>query len=388
MKRKILAYIIFMFILVIFFNSSLAYSNLSYSIDIPSNYNKVGDNSFSSAKGHNINIQIVYYKGTTSEKFYTEERLNKIVNDMSDDIDTYKEEMRKKLKEKNEKYGNSLTEEEINQYADSYRIDSVEKKEITTFSKNNYKCFHIITKFTMGESSTYSNQYIVLLGNYIYTLTISAEDSSEFDSVELVNTINSFTIKEDKNTYDESPAYWTLFLDFIITVIAYEFLPFFLKVIKRKEYSKKNSAIISTVNSVVIKGIILWCHFFLVKNDENNKALFDFAPAFVYGTINYYWLKSKIEKNKSKKNSNKTIKEIQNKEENNDSDTKGSVIINRENAENNKSPKNADIINVEPIKEFEDFEEITIAPKSNYCSKCGKKVKEDWIFCNNCGNKI
>lgn len=191
----------------------------------------------------------------------------------------------------------------------------------------------------------------------------------------------SFANSDTNYSYKESIESWTIVLDLLLTIVAFELIPFILKIIKKRDYSPKEAKSLSILNSVVVQVIIAGIQIMLELNYENYKAKLNFMPAFFYGTINYYWLKSKI-KNKNKDNNNEKHINIQNKKESLNSTLKKS----EEKKEHDSN--NTDIFNVKPIQAFEDFGEITIAPKSNYCSKCGKKVKEDWFFCNNCGNKI
>lgn len=171
-----------------------AYSTSNYSIDIPSTYNKVSENSFTNENGKNINIQIVPYRYSTTDNPYTEEHLEEIVKGLYTEVDKYREEMKKMLQEKNDSYGAGLTENEINEYVKSFKCNSVVKKEICTFTENNYKGFHIVANYSMGEESYYVDQYMVASGKNIYTLSITCSTLSEVDSVVTKNIVNSFKI--------------------------------------------------------------------------------------------------------------------------------------------------------------------------------------------------
>lgn len=189
--------IIIVFIIITMFGNVnvFAYSTSDYSIDIPSGYDDVSENSFTNAEGRNINVQIVPFNDEGADDPYTEERLNEIVQELYTEMDNYREELRTKLRKENDSYNIGLTEDEIEEYAKSFKCDSIEKKEVTTFSKNEYKGFHITAKYSMGEDiSYYADQYIVASGNDIYTLTITSPTLSEVDSSTNKSVVDSFTI--------------------------------------------------------------------------------------------------------------------------------------------------------------------------------------------------
>ena len=192
--KKFCALIILSIFFIISEYTVLAYSTSEYSIDIPSNYSKISENSFTDETGKNINIQITQFTGSGWDDPYSEKYLNEIINALYAEIDNYREEIKNTLRENNKNYDAGLTEKEIDDYAKSFKVESIVKKEVTTFSKNNYKGFHVVAKYKMGEISTYTDQYMVGSGKKIYTLTIGCSSIEEVNSKNNKKIVDSFTI--------------------------------------------------------------------------------------------------------------------------------------------------------------------------------------------------
>lgn len=202
--KKISVVIVLMISIIILGNANCwAYSTSDFSINIPAGYNDDGENSFTNSNGENINIMIVPYKGDTKGELYTEEHLEDILKGVYSEVDSQRDTLKEELRKKNINYGAGLTEEEIEQLANSFKIESIVKKEVTTFSKNNYKGFHTITKYSMGDAYYYTDQYMVLSRNNIYTLTITGATLTEVNSSKNKAVVDSFTIsnfQEEKSS--------------------------------------------------------------------------------------------------------------------------------------------------------------------------------------------
>lgn len=193
MKKTILISIVFILILSLC-NFTNAYSTSQYSIDIPSTWTKTAENVFSKSNGDGVNVQITPFTGNAGNP-YTQEMLDKLVNEIYNNIDDYREEMKASLKQT---YGLYMTDSEINKYVQSFKCNSIDLKEITTCSKNNYKCFHIISNFTMTNYSYYAEQYSIASGNNVFTLTLSSSNKSGLGTSEMKDIVNSFTINNYK----------------------------------------------------------------------------------------------------------------------------------------------------------------------------------------------
>ena len=191
--------IVYSFLLLIFSLSVIgsvnAYSTSEYTIDIPSTYRKATEGSFTKENGNNVNIQIAPFS-KSSKKTFTEEEFNNLTKNIYSEIDQIREDMKKNIQKR---YGEYLSESEINEYVKSFKCNSIDKKEITTATKNNYKCYHIITNCSAGDYNYYAEQYSFISNNKVYTLTVSVEEKSDLQSSEIKNIVNSFTINNYKD---------------------------------------------------------------------------------------------------------------------------------------------------------------------------------------------
>lgn len=199
MKKIFCVFLLFIFIFSLVGNVN-AYSTSQYSIDIPSTYRKATEGSFTKENGNNVNVQVVPFTGSSSNAF-TEEGLNKLTNNINSEIDNVRTEMKKTIKER---YGEYLSDSEIDEYVKSFKCESIDKKEITTATKNNYKCYHIIASYSAGDYKYYAEQYSFISNNNVYTLTASVGEKSDLQSSEVRNIINSFTISNYKNPEQSS----------------------------------------------------------------------------------------------------------------------------------------------------------------------------------------
>ena len=199
MKKIFCGFLLFIFIFSLVGNVN-AYSTSKYSIDIPSTYRKATEGSFTKENGNNVNVQVVPFTGSSSNAF-TEDGLNKLTNNINSEIDNVRKEMKKTIKER---YGEYLSDSEIDEYVKSFKCESIDKKEITTATKNNYKCYHIIASYSAGDYKYYAEQYSFISNNNVYTLTASVGEKSELQSSEVRNIINSFTISNYKNQEQSS----------------------------------------------------------------------------------------------------------------------------------------------------------------------------------------
>lgn len=194
MKKIFCSFLFFIFIFNLI-GSVNAYSTNQYSIDIPSAYRKATEGSFTKDNGNNVNVQVVPFTGSSSDAF-TEEGLNKLTKNINSEIDNVRTEMKKTIKER---YGEYLSDSEIDEYVKSFKCESIDKKEITTATSNNYKCYHIIASYSAGDYKYYAEQFTFVSNNNIYTLTASVGEKSDLQSSEVRNIINSFTISNYKD---------------------------------------------------------------------------------------------------------------------------------------------------------------------------------------------
>ena len=218
MKKKIFSFLIFIFIFSLV-GSVNAYSTNKYSIDIPSTYREATEGSFTKENGDNVNVQVVPFSGSSVNAF-TEEGLNSLTKNINSEMDNYRTEMKEIIKEM---YGEYLSDSEINEYVKSFKCDSIDMKEITTATKNNYKCYHIIASYSVGDYKFYVEQYSFISNKNIYTLTASVGEKSDLQSLETKNIINSFTIANykdpEKSSFFSSDVWSKIIVTTIVAII-------------------------------------------------------------------------------------------------------------------------------------------------------------------------
>lgn len=193
MKKSLLISVILLLVLSIATTVN-AYSTSDYTVDIPEDYEEVANAVFSAENGNGFNIQITPYEENAGDP-YTDQMLDKLVDEIYTNLDSQKEEIKKQMKET---YGSSVTDEELQEYIESFKCNSIDEKEITKCTKNNYKCFHLVSNYSMGDYDYYCDQYSIVSGNKIYTLTLSSEDKEDFEDDEMKGIVDSFTIKDYK----------------------------------------------------------------------------------------------------------------------------------------------------------------------------------------------
>lgn len=195
-------------------NEMKKYSNEYFSISIPSNYVQVSDFSFINENGNTIDIQINHHNYVGNP--YTEENLNELIKGTYSALDSYKNDANKKIKAE---YGNYLSDNEIAEYIEATKINFIDKKEISTITKSNYKCFDIITNYSIADSNHYMEQYFIVSGSNIFVISISTKNKEYLESNEIKNIINSFIIYDYEEPSFVSGIFSDNFIDDTITDI-------------------------------------------------------------------------------------------------------------------------------------------------------------------------
>lgn len=165
MKKIISVLIVFILILSVC-NFVNAYSTSKYSVDVPSTFTEVMEGSFTSNDGANFNVQITSYAGSETDPF-TISNLNDLVNGLKN---------------------------QIGKLNSTIKFKNLEIKEITTVTKNNYKCFHIQYTYELAGSEYWCEQYSLLSGKDIFTLTSTASTTIKLHSSEMKGIVDSFTV--------------------------------------------------------------------------------------------------------------------------------------------------------------------------------------------------
>lgn len=196
-------------LMIIIFSTtiSLAYSGDKYEIEIPETFsselNSYLENYWGDDEGNSINIQISEIK-KANEFQYSEEFLNALVDQIKNNIDQYREEIKKQLIEQYEAgfAGLNVSKEEIeeivNPLVEQMEYKDFLVKEVTTFTKNNYPCLHYISNLSIGDENIYTETYQLVSDKTAYTITIASNDVTFFGKQEVKDMINSFTIKDYK----------------------------------------------------------------------------------------------------------------------------------------------------------------------------------------------
>lgn len=151
-----------------------AYSTSQYYIDLPRNYTATKEGDFTdSITGTNIIITDDYDPNYRYIK-YDSNYLN-IMSDITS----------------SSKFQDMLAEIVPNGINYSYKL---KKKEVTRFTKNNYKCFYFLHEIKIENYNFCIEQYYVISGSTTYYVTITYIDGYE-NSKEINKIIDSFTIK-------------------------------------------------------------------------------------------------------------------------------------------------------------------------------------------------
>ena len=188
--KRVIIYIVLLFIIGTY-NELFAYSNSLYEINIPSTYSEIGENNFTDSQGNSVNLVISSFSYSDGE-LYTIKNLDSIVDKLYEEFDEYKMNFKEELKQQ---YGSYLSDEDIEEYLKSFTLKSIIDREVVSFTKNNYKCFHILSNYSFGDTDLYIDQYQVVSGNQLYTLTITTGQKEYLESSEVKNIVKSFTIK-------------------------------------------------------------------------------------------------------------------------------------------------------------------------------------------------
>ena len=192
LKNKIAILLITLLFISFMMPICLAYETEEYSIDIPEGFS-LSKSAFSDAEGNSINVNILDYNQSENvSQFYTNSTLDYVTNEVKSGTEEYRNSVRNSLKEE---YGDSYTDEQIESYVSTINYNDMVKKEVTTFTKNNYKCLHFISDLSLNDSHFYTDQYETVSNGKIIVLTVSSFDRDFFEKDEIKAAIDSFTIK-------------------------------------------------------------------------------------------------------------------------------------------------------------------------------------------------
>ena len=201
--------VVLIFLISIMTLNSKAYSTNDFSIDIPSYYQYSGEDSFVSYEGNAVIIETNPFD--TSEDFkYTQDNLNRLT---------------------------SLIKESYQEY---YGITSnIIDSQVVKFSDNKYKGFYLRSSVTISGNTFFADQYIVVSGNYVYSLTIMTLNSTNYlNSEEAKSIVNSFTINNFE-PIDNSIAFVEVLHVLSVIILCILVIVFVIKIIDNKKHSQK-----------------------------------------------------------------------------------------------------------------------------------------------------
>ena len=257
MKKCISILVLLLFMLGIA-TSVNAYSTSEFEIDIPDSFEQVSLNLYADENGRCINIVSKPFE-TKGVDPYNQEFLDMMVYGIYNNFDAEKEEIKNEM---GSTYESVVPDEELNEYVNSLKCNSIDVKEITRCTKNNYKCFHILAQYSMADYSYYCDQYIVISGNKMYVLTLSSQNKDDFNSEDFKKVLDSFTINNYKepqsllNNYEEPQS---SFYNYEEPQSSYS------------NYEKHHSSLSLTIGLVIIAGIVVVLVLAVVSRDKNNE---------------------------------------------------------------------------------------------------------------------
>ncbi len=244
LKKVISLFVLFTGIILISNTAvSYAYSTDKYSIEVPDSYKETSEGSFSNENGNSINIIINRYTYNSADP-YTEKNLNEIVNEFEE---SSKDEFINAIKQELKKY--DISEEDIEEYVNNIKIDiNIKTKEISTITSDKYKCFHILTQFTIDGTPCYTDQYCTISNKDMFIITVTADDMKYFNTSEALNMVNSLKINNYKEPSGSSSKFLTRL---IIAAAGGAIIGLIAAIISRITKRNKDKAIEQNVNSNV-----------------------------------------------------------------------------------------------------------------------------------------
>lgn len=153
---------------------ALSYSENLYYIDLPDTFSEQRSNLFVDENGNSITVYINPIK-----------RLQEGVSEETKSIYDFDDPM------------NNIFPSAESIESEFGKIDNYE---ITTFTKNNYKCLHFRFSAVINNVSEYIDVYRTYTNNSVFNIFIGSSDETFAKSESIKNVLNSFTIKNDQGT--------------------------------------------------------------------------------------------------------------------------------------------------------------------------------------------
>ena len=200
MKNKTIKLIsILAIILILASQTVFAASEKPYTVELKNGFEEVSDGVYVS-DGNGF-VFIIESEADETEKneefFYSKDYLNAVASTMQEMFT--KDTMKSVLLALNLE---GINEENVDEIVNSMEI-SIKKKEVTTFSKNNYKCLHFVFGVSIdGEAAFDEELYATVKGDNDYVVM----DVTDVGGNNAVNElVNSFTFVEKEEPKTEEP---------------------------------------------------------------------------------------------------------------------------------------------------------------------------------------
>ena len=200
MKNKTIKLIsILAIILILASQTVFAASEKPYTVELKNGFEEVSDGVYVS-DGNGF-VFIIESEADETEKneefFYSNDYLNAVASTMQEMFT--KDTMKSVLLALNLE---GINEENVDEIVNSMEI-SIKKKEVTTFSKNNYKCLHFVFGVSIdGEAAFDEELYATVKGDNDYVVM----DVTDVGGNNAVNElVNSFTFVEKEEPKTEEP---------------------------------------------------------------------------------------------------------------------------------------------------------------------------------------
>ena len=173
---------------------SSTYTDDDFTLEIPDEWYQGYNTAWGDVNGNSVNVNITSAPGFyTYDQIYSQEMLDELEKMMENDMEEYKEDIKEQMQST---YGEVMSEEDISDFVDSIHVDDIEAKEISTFTKNDYPCLHVIMTTggtIMGEDITMRQEmYQTYSNSKIYTVAASGDLSDQA----LLDTVDSFTLND------------------------------------------------------------------------------------------------------------------------------------------------------------------------------------------------
>ncbi len=288
------------------------FADVDYDIDIPSSYTEAGDDYYKDDKGHSISIDTEEGDFDDEEDIYTSEKLDEII---------------------------LMFYQEISYYADVKIVE----KDISRFTLNEYRCFEFVLEIKMDNfNAIYEKFYIAANEDELILLLIQSNEYEYFDSEELNDIIDSFTVEDLVGRKQEKEKIWKNTFLIGCALVGLIFVYGIFNKIREKNFYNKSQVILQQQELAQKRA-----------ERELQKSL-------------------EIEKTSSnnRNRNNEGFSTV------NPNLTNGSFDI----RDNNKVKDDAPSFTTTKTNDL-NFEK-------RKCPNCGKENEEYWAFCNYCGHKL